>query len=117
MNIPEWLKPGLYGAVIGAMAVSIVGFSWGGWVTGSGANKMAAAQAHNEVIAAMVPVCLNKSRTDSNRAMKLATIKEASRYKRRDAIMEAGWATMPGVEAPDRDLAQACIEVLDLNAN
>lgn len=116
MNIPEWLRPGIYGAVIGAIAVSVVGFSWGGWVTGSGANKMAVAMSHNDVIAALVPVCLNNSRADSNRAMKLATIKKASSYKRRDAVMEAGWATVPGAEEPNRDLAAACIDVLELDA-
>jgi len=116
MNIPEWLKPGIYGAVVGAIAVSIVGFSWGGWVTGSGANKMAIARAHDDVIAALVPVCLNLSNADSNRVMKLASIKKASSYKRRDAVMEAGWATMPGSEKPNRDLAAACIDVLELDA-
>jgi hypothetical protein len=30
--------------------------------------------------------------------------------------MAAGWATVPGAEAANRDLAQACIEVLDLEA-
>ena len=33
MQTPEWLKPGLYGAVCGAVAVAIAGFTWGGWVT------------------------------------------------------------------------------------
>ena len=36
MNTPEWLKPGVYGALIGAAFVGIVGFSWGGWVTDGG---------------------------------------------------------------------------------
>ena len=33
MNVPSYLKPALTGAVIGAAALAIVGFSWGGWVT------------------------------------------------------------------------------------
>ena len=28
MQSPEWLKPALYGAVGGAIALAIVGFSW-----------------------------------------------------------------------------------------
>ena len=28
MNTPEWLKPGIYGALIGAAFVGVVGFSW-----------------------------------------------------------------------------------------
>ncbi|QDL93260.1 hypothetical protein FDP22_16600 [Paroceanicella profunda] len=117
MNIPVWLKPGIYGAVVGAIVVGVVGFSWGGWVTGGGANKMATEMAHDDVIAALVPVCLDNSRTDIDRVEKLAAIKSASTYKRRDAVMETGWATVPGSEKPNRDLAQACVSVLELDAS
>lgn len=117
MNTPELLKPGIYGALMGAAFVAIVGFSWGGWMTGGGANKMANAMAHDEVIAALVPVCLDMSRTDNERAAKLATIREAATYKRRDAVMATGWATVPGSDAPNRDLAMACIEGLELDAS
>ena len=41
MNIPEWLKPALYGAAAGAGALAIIGFTWGGWVTGGTAKEMA----------------------------------------------------------------------------
>ena len=114
MTTPEWLKPGLYGAVIGAVLVGVVGFSWGGWMTGGGASKMAAEMAEADVIAALVPVCLNIAQLDADRVAKLATIQEASTYKRRDALMEAGWATVPGSDAPNRDLAQACMKALEL---
>ena len=43
MNIPEWLKPGVYGALAGAVIVAFAGFSWGGWVTSSNAARMATA--------------------------------------------------------------------------
>ncbi len=42
MRTPEWLKPGLYGAACGAVALAVIGFSWGGWVTGGMARTMAA---------------------------------------------------------------------------
>ena len=116
MTAPEWLKPGVYGAVMGAIAVMVVGFAWGGWMTGGGANEMAADRAHDEVIAALVPICLQISQNDPDRVTKMATITEATTYQRRDAVMAAGWATVPGAEAANRDLAQACIEVLDLEA-
>ena len=67
MNIPEWLKPGIYGAAIGAVCVTAVGFSWGGWMTNGSANKMASAMAHENVIAALTPVCLDMARTDPDR--------------------------------------------------
>ncbi|MEL6285411.1 MAG: hypothetical protein AAFQ18_04310 [Pseudomonadota bacterium] len=115
MNSPEWLKPGLYGAVIGAAVVGIVGFNWGGWVTGGTAHDRAMAMSHDDVVAAMVPVCLDMAQADPQRAAKLAAIRETQKYKRRDALMEAGWATMPGAEAPNRDIAQACLASLDVD--
>ncbi len=117
MNTPEWLKPGIYGALIGAVVVGVGGYSWGGWMTGGSADKLANAMARDEVIAAMVPVCLDKARTDPDRIEQLATIRAASTFKRRDAIMAAGWATIPGADSPNRDLAQACIEGLQLDAS
>ncbi|TYC80107.1 hypothetical protein FMN63_02405 [Stappia sp. BW2] len=113
MNIPEWVKPAAYGVVIGAIAVSIAGFSWGGWVTGGTAAKMASTSSHDKVIAALVPVCVGQSRSDDERTAKLAEIRETSAYQRRTVLMETGWATMPGSDSADRDLAQACLTALE----
>lgn len=115
MNTPEWLKPSIYGALIGAVCVGIVGFSWGGWMTGGNANKMATSMSRDDVASALVPVCLDIARTDPQRAQKLATIRKAASYKRRDAVMESGWATIPGSDSPDRDLAQACLAALEID--
>jgi hypothetical protein len=112
MNTPEWLKPGIYGAIVGAISFGMIGFTWGGWVTGETAENMASTMAHDRLITAMVPVCLDMARTDSERSTKLATIRAASTYQRRGALMEAGWSTVPGTEDPDRDIAEACLKEL-----
>lgn len=117
MKTPEWLKPGIYGAAIGAVVVGIFGFTWGGWVTGGTANERATAMSRSDVVAAMVPVCLDLARTDPDRAAKLAAIRDASTFQRREALMQAGWATMPGAETPDRDIALACLASLDVDAS
>jgi predicted TIM-barrel enzyme len=117
MTTPEWLKPGISGAVIGAVMTAVVGFSWGGWMTSDGAGKMANAMARDRVTAAMVPVCLDMARNDPDRAAQLASIRDASRFRQRDAVMATGWATMPGSEAPDRDLAEACLAALQADAS
>ncbi len=114
MKAPAWIKPGIYGAIIGAVLVAIVGFSWGGWVTGGTANDRAVSMAHDEVVAAMVPVCLQMAKTDPERLTKLATIKAAETYRRKTVLMDTGWATMPGKDAADRDLATACLAELEL---
>ena len=115
MNIPEWTKPGVYGALVGAGAVSILGFTWGGWVTGGTANDRAMAMSRDDVVASMVPVCLDMARSDPARVDKIETIRAASTYQRRDALMTVGWATMPGTDAPNRDIAQACLAALDVD--
>lgn len=117
MNTPEWLKPGIYGAVIGAAVFGIGGFTWGGWVTDETAHDRAMAMSHDDVVAAMVPVCLDMAQADPDRAAKLAVIRDTQIYQRRNALMEAGWATVPGAEAPDRDIAQACLASLDVDAS
>jgi hypothetical protein len=100
MNTPEWLKPGIYGAVIGAVFVGVVGFTWGGWVTGGTANDRAMAMSRDDVVASMVPVCLDMARSDPARADKLATIRAASTYQRRDALMDSGLGDDAGNRRP-----------------
>ena len=101
MNTPEWLKPGLYGAVIGAVLVSVAGFSWGGWVTDRTSNDRSVAMAREHVVTALVPVCLDMARSDPERAAKMAAIRAASTFRQREALMAAGWATVPGTETPE----------------
>ena len=112
MKTPEWLRPGIYGAVVGAAALAIVGFSWGGWVTGGTANQMASDQARLEVVAALVPICIDQSKQDPQVVETLADLAAANTYKRSDMLMKAGWATMPGSTDPNREVARACIEKL-----
>lgn len=116
MNIPEWVKPGVYGAIVGAVAITVVGFSWGGWMTGGDADKMASEMSREDVTAALVPMCMDNSHADLGRIAKLAGIEEAASYKRRDAVMDTGWATIPGSDAPNRDLAAACLTALQAEA-
>lgn len=117
MNAPEWLQPGLYGAGLGAIAVAIFGFTWGGWQTAGAAQDMATDSSERAVVAALLPVCLERARSDVARAETFAILREEPGYRRRDVVMNAGWATAPGVEAPDRALAQACLDALDLEAS
>jgi hypothetical protein len=112
MKTPEWLKPGLYGAVAGAVGLAIAGFSWGGWVTGGTARSMAADQAQTEVVAVLAKICLEQSKRDPRLAEKLAQVKLLPAYERSDAVMKTGWATMPGEADPNRQVARGCLEQL-----
>jgi hypothetical protein len=109
MNRPKWLKPALIGGTIGAVATVIVGFGWGGWVTGAKAEVMVRDQAKAAVVAALAPICVEQSRQDPLAAATLAKLKDTSRYQQSNILMETGWATMPGSEDPMRAVASACM--------
>lgn len=117
MKFPEWTKPSVYGALVGAVVVSILGFTWGGWSTAGSADKRANSFASEQVTLAMVPVCLDLSQADAERIEKLATLQQTSSFQQRNAMMETGWATLPGTDVPSRDLADACLEELALDGS
>jgi hypothetical protein len=112
MTYPEWLKPSLCGVAVGGVALVIVGFSWGGWVTEGKARQLANAQSHMEVVAALVPICIEQSKQDPKFQTTLALLKDADYYRRSRMLMDAGWATMPGADDADNSVASACMEAL-----
>ncbi len=108
MEIPTWFKPAVYGAVVGAAILGTVGFSWGGWVTGAKANVMATDQAKEEVLAALVPICVSNAAADPMAVDKIAELKAASSYKRTEVLANTGWATMLGSDKPNNAVSKAC---------
>ena len=108
MQTPEWLKPGLYGAACGAVALAVIGFSWGGWITGGTARTMAADQSKAEVVTALSLICVDQSKRDPQLVERVALLKAASSYERGDLVMKNGWATMPGTTEGNRLVAIAC---------
>jgi hypothetical protein len=110
MQAPEWLRPGLYGAACGAIALAIVGFSWGGWVTDGKARQMAADQSRTDVVAALSSICVDQSTRDPQLVERVAAIKAASSWTRGDLVMKNGWATMPGTAEANRQVAIACAD-------
>lgn len=112
MNMPVWIKPALYGAGVGAIALAIIGFSWGGWVTQSTAQKQSDVASIAAVSTAMTPYCLAQSKSDPRSVEILAEFKAAAGYNKRAVIEKAGWATPLGAEKPNSDLARACTDAL-----
>lgn len=97
MNLPVWTKPVLTGAGFGAVAMAIVGFSWGGWVTGAKAENMADARAQAAVVAALSPICVEQAKADPMSAVTMAKLKDTSTYQRGPILMEAGWSRNPPI--------------------
>ena len=112
MKVPTWLKPGIWGAVVGAIGIMILGFWQMGWVTGGTADRMARNRADTAVVSALVPFCVANAERDPDRA-KLANLKtEQSSYNRNQLVSDSGWATLPGMSSPDRELVSACSDKL-----
>src|SRR6201997_4244170 len=103
----------LQGIATGAVASMVIGFSWGGWVTGSTANKLAADQADTAVVAALTPICVEKFLQNGDAKANLAALQKiSSNWEQGDYLQKGGWATQPGATSPDYHLARACAEKL-----
>ncbi len=108
----EIMKPALGGAVGGGIVLAIIGFAWGGWVTGGAAEQMAEALAQKAVVARLAPICVEQFNQDSERDQKLKKLKEEDSWKRNSYVKEQGWATMPGEKDADDLVAGKCAEFL-----
>ena len=109
----ESLKRLLQGAAVGAVASIVIGFSWGGWMTGSTANRLAAERADTAVVAALTPVCVEKFLQNSDAQANLAVIKKIpSNWEQGEYVQKGGWATQPGATSTDYHLARECAEKL-----
>ena len=106
------LKPAIWGAVIGAIAISVVGFSSFGWVLGSTADRMARERAQTAVVDVLAPICVEKFQHQADASAKLIEFNKVSSWNRRSVIEKGGWATMPGTDTPNSAVASACAERL-----
>ena len=112
MNIPVNTKPWIQGAVVGAVVVAVVGFSWGGWVTGSSATKQASVAAHDATVTALASICADRFRAQDDSTAKIGELAKASSWDRGGVIERSGFAVMPGSKTADSDVARACAESL-----
>ncbi|RJG41490.1 hypothetical protein [Mesorhizobium sp. DCY119] len=103
----------VWACVATAIATMIIGFSWGGWVTG-GTSRSAAASASDIARGELASaVCVEKFRAGADASQRITAFKALTdSYKKRQFVEEGGWATMPGQTSPDRLGAQGCATVL-----
>ena len=108
----EKITLGSLSTVGGAIVLAIVGFNWGGWVTGGTAQKMAEETAEDAVVNPLAPICVEQFNQDSEKQEKLEELKEKSVWDRDDYVEKQGWATMPGEKTPDSKVADKCADML-----
>ena len=63
--MPQWIKPSVWGVVVGSVVTMIIGFSYGGWTTSGTTARLAQQQADAAVTNALVPLCIAQLRADS----------------------------------------------------
>ena len=96
----------------GAIATIVVGFAWGGWVTGGTAKRMAetaAAGAHDTLVAA---VCVDQFQAGGDARAQLAALKLLQGYNRSSFIEKGGWAVMPDKSSASRAATSLCADQL-----
>ncbi|SFQ20955.1 hypothetical protein SAMN03159463_05986 [Mesorhizobium sp. NFR06] len=94
-------------------ATMIIGFSWGGWVTG-GTSRMLATTAGDVARGALASaIRVDRFNAAPDAAAKRVEFKALTdSYKKRQFIETGGWATMPGKTSPDRLDVESCAVAL-----
>ena len=96
--------------------VLILGFTWGGCMTAGGAQKQAQAMTKNAVIERLAPICVAQFNQDPDSVLKLDELTGLSTYQQSQYVQDQGWATLSGEEKPDRQVANACTQlILDMS--
>jgi hypothetical protein len=106
----EKIKTSVWGAIVGAIIVMIIGFGWGGWVLGSTSERNADTMAADALVARLAPMCVGQFNQDADKDMKFKELQAKNRWEREKYIEAQGWATMPFEKEPDSRVSEVCVE-------
>ena len=117
MQLPSMLQGDsltrlLQGAALGAIAVMVVGFNWGGWSLESTSAKRADDSSRAAVIAALAPICVDKFQHSADVTANFVELKKMASYAQGSFVEKGGWATPPGSDKANSAVAQACATML-----
>ena len=110
----DWdkIKLGSWSAIGGAIVLAVVGFNYGGWVTGGTAAAMAKEIAADAVAERLGTICVAQFNQDSEKGQKLKEMKEKDSWDKGRYIEKQSWAIMPGEGKPDSKVADSCAKQL-----
>ncbi len=116
MAVSTSVKPALWGAVGGAIAAMVVGFAWGGWVTGGKAGVMAADSAEAAIVVAFTPLCVARAEQQPDQR---DLLNKESSWSRDAFVIKAGWVSNV-TQKYQREVARVCataiVEAMDAAA-
>ena len=101
----EKIKLGSWSALGGAIVLAVVGFNYGGWVTGGTAAAMAKDIAADAVAERLGTICVAQFNKDSDKAQMVKEMKEKDAWDKGRFIEKQSWAIMPGDDKADSRVA------------
>ena len=104
----DQISPFVWGAVAGAVVLSIVMFSTGMAVTSSTSNTNAKKMSQDAVVENLAAICVAQFEGADNRDENLTKLVATDSWKRSGYVSDQGWATMPGSESPKKAVANEC---------
>jgi hypothetical protein len=112
----EKIKLGSWSALGGAIVLAVVGFNYGGWVTGGTAAAMAKDVAADAVAERLGTICVAQFNQDSDKGQKVKEMKDKDTWDKGRFIEKQSWAIMPGDDKPDSRVADSCAKLLAAKA-
>lgn len=94
------------------VATLVIGFGWGGWVTGGTAGQMSAKSAIEARAQLAAVVCVDRFVKGPDATARLASLKSSDSWKRDTFIDDGGWTTLAGMDKPVTGAAILCVQQL-----
>lgn len=108
MKNREKIEPFVWGMVVGAIALTIVGFS-ADWVVTTGSKNKQVQTAHIEAQAAICSSLANAQRKASG---DVADLSGYAARETREKLAQAATVLLPGQQAADAGVVRACSDML-----
>src|SRR3546814_10589264 len=103
----------LWSCVVCIGLTMLLGFTWGGWVTGETAKEMTESAAEDARAELAAAVCVDRFLTASDVGARLASLKEIDSWNRSSFMEKEGWVTLRGTEDPAPKAGDPCPAPLD----
>ena len=103
------VKYGVWGLILGAGAAMIIGFNWGGWVTGGKSQATTDAA----LLSTRAAICVAQFTRGPKYQERLKELKATNSWERSAVIEKGGWDRMPGEEKAEPTVGRACVDGLD----